>query len=356
MENMRFSSLRAAFQDLAPRLAKSLEEIVSAVALMRPEEQLTFELKDKTQPAAPIYHGTSFAGMRGILLQGFKGSFGAGREEMFRKFKEDLPVVYGSYKFDTARWYPLAMKSNDGLCGEIVAQDAPDLFLRIVLSCAYDVEKRRLKIRRGPWNQQEVYLPQDLDVTAITVLATTGCVSLPQENKTTDADAPFVPKGVWREPAEDSSDSDASQLDDNFSAERNLACYAEWAILCLRSKGGDIRPRRLVAQALCEILDIRDAYLRLTKKNSDALLDGDDWARIKSIFLKPLFEAEADPERAAREAISLRLGKRRKLNYSRHNAWLKERFGEKSTIRALLAEPPPLATANWIRDIARSAG
>ena len=199
-----------ALAGIMTRLDDAQDQLINGLKSLQPGHRLEAMLRGASQPARPVYHGTSFQGMRGVLTEGFKGSFGAGRSAIFEKFGEDLPCFYGSYRFETARHYPLAMVSDDARpCGEVVCKESPTVFLRIVLKCACDVSKRRLKLRRRRWNHQEVYLPEAVEVVSVIFLAEAKTVSPQSPENDDDEDAGASQPGrVFAEPEDSENDDD----------------------------------------------------------------------------------------------------------------------------------------------------
>ena len=372
-----------ALAGIMAKLDDPQDQLIYVLKRLQPGQRLEAMLRGASQPAQPVYHGTSFQGMRGILIEGFKGSFGAGRAAMFEKFGEDLPCFYGSYRFETARHYPLAMVSDDARpCGEVVCKESPTVFLRIVLKCVCDVSKRRFKLRRGKGNHQEVYLPEDVEVVSVIFLAEKTTVSA-RGPENDDEDAGASQSGnVWAEPSppdvadssqigkdtdhdspsepEPAGDADFSQSDyytdpDVYASQLRqqiMIHQGELAMARLRIGPDDVRSRRTLAQAVCELLSMRDSYLEEFSKPASFLIGGQDMAILWRTQLKPRFEEQADPIRAQEEEASLPAKRRRKLSHSRMAIWLRRTYGRSSVVRDILAVRPPPGVHQHIQEVA----
>ena len=136
-------SVQHVLRDLSPTFVMPVDLLVEALRSLKPGEYFSalcntgaVEHSDDTRWS---FHGTSFAAMYSILLEGFLGVFGAGRLAALKKFGTDVPVVYVSPKYECAARYPLALATRQGeVLGEFVADDVyPLRVLRLGIQTAY---------------------------------------------------------------------------------------------------------------------------------------------------------------------------------------------------------------------------
>ena len=132
-------------------LEDSSTSLAAKLRLLSLGQEYAVKLRGVAQPAKDWnlkYHGTSWLGAKGILLDGFLGTYGAGMYQLWKSTGEDLPLVYTSPSAECAWDYPMALMDKDQRsCGEVVARDT--CYLRICFTCSVNVDERRVKIQRG---------------------------------------------------------------------------------------------------------------------------------------------------------------------------------------------------------------
>ena len=290
------------------------------------------------------FHGTSFAAMYSILLEGFLGVFGAGRYAAFRKFGVDLPVVYVSPRYECAARYPLALATLQGkVIGEYVADDVYPL--RVILQCFAPVSKRRIKIRSSKTNHQDAYLPEDVSVHSVIFVACgeapecQGWVECIGEALDGDGFAGVDDSDVAGDGLAGVDDSDdAGDVSHTVLFPRDddvddgvLEHQVHNMLLRLRIHDDDPRTAFSVAEDMLDLIDLREQF-RAQHQIMHRSLGEEEFTHLWQGPFKDLF---FEDERRYWSAQSDMLRKKQKTN-SRFYTWVRRRYGTRNMVRAAL--------------------
>jgi hypothetical protein len=288
--------------------------IANMLRHLLPGHYVHFKIREATQPQEPLYHGTSWMALKSILANGFLGSFGEGRVEMYKRFGEDRTVVYLSPLWENALRYPMAMQDvNKQFCGEVVASDVPPI--RTMLICGADVSRRRWKKRAGT-NQQDAYLPEGLTVTAVVFQ---GMSTAPAEH-----------------PSSHASSSGAAQPAPLRAPVQGRAIAAVMAIRILTD---DDRRSEILREAVLDLVDLFVIYTHRHDLPEDEPLSNAHMQQFWNNDLRQEYLQDEEHAFAGREAHEIRtLGAfvRKQQVHRRFSAWIRQRFGDKNHVRYLM--------------------
>jgi len=279
-----------------------------------------------------MYHGTSFVALRSILSNGFLGSYGAGRLAACERFGVDRPVVYCSQRYDIAKRYPMALASPTGaLLGERVSADVWPL--RVVISCVAPVSRRRIKLRRGPANQQDAFLPQDVSIFAITFEAHDAAP--PSRSTNNDADE-YQESGATEH--DDIQDITGDHFTVFHESSQQIAApvvesLASQMLVRLRIHAQDPRRDEDVIRDMLELAGMRRQFMMENDIQTPTLSRSD----FQKFWNGPLYYRFLEDEQEYWEWSGQqgRPGKRAR-EHSRFGAWIRRQFGQKKMVCAII--------------------
>jgi len=204
-------------------------------------------------------------------------------------------------------------------CGEVVASDT--WYIRILLTCAVDHEKRRVKIRRGS-NKQDAYLPGDVSLTAVTFDAFQTAPDEQLHHYGCNRGGVHAPP--QEEPPQEAID----------------AAEAQREMMLLRNNVEDDRPLSALADAILVLLCVRSEILGhsdIPLQAAAAFREDLDDKSMKMAF-NDILKAKFLEEVHDHDDSDVSKRKCRKRMHGRFHAWLHLRFGQRNRVRAVIRE------------------
>jgi hypothetical protein len=320
-------------------------DLAQKLRQMSPSQEYTVKLRGVAQPAdewSVKYHGTSWSGVKEILLDAFLPTYGAGMAALWKTTGETMPLVYTSPSPECAQTYPQALVDKDKrYCGEVVASDI--CCLRPYLTCGVNAHKRKVKIRKG-FNKQDAYCKDDVWATAVTFCAYTHAP--PEQLQHYNISTERISTTISPAPGQAAPNTPSS--DEERGVPQHGQVEGEHLLMSLRQHGDDDRTSATLSAAILELLSMRCTFLQRQGLPEGTILDGPLMQKfwnedLKNAFLEEMHVHDDDTQRSNK-----RLSKE---IHGRFSVWIHLAFGDKNTVRGILAEGLGADVVDYMRSI-----